>query len=262
MTLHVFVGYDSREHAAWLVCRDSILEPLLGTPGADVQVHPVSHRDLRRRGLFDRPWGVNEQGQTFDIRDRMTFSTEFSHSRFLVPRLAREMGVTTGPVVFVDCDFMFLTPINQMLHGINPQKVVSMVKHGHTRDLAETKMDGQVQAPYFRKLWSSLMVYNMGHPDIDLFDTVHRPNHDSGKTLHGFLELDDAEIGSIDEGWNYIPGFSRPTKAMPDAVHWSLGGPWMEGFERSEFAGLWRRRYREVATELLAGNLNQLFPLG
>lgn len=262
MTIHVFVGYDSREHAAWLVCRDSILEPLLGTRGEDVRVHPVSHRDLRRRGLFDRPWGLNDQGQTYDLRDGLTFSTEFSHSRFLVPLLAREMGVTSGPVVFVDCDFMFLSPIHEMLAGLNRNKVVSVVKHGHTRDMAPLKMDGQVQAPYFRKLWSSLMVYNMGHPDIDLFETLHRPNHDSGKTLHGFLELDDHEIGEIPDSWNYIPGFSHPLTPMPDAVHWSLGGPWMDGYERTEFAASWRRRYRELATELLNGNLNELFPLG
>lgn len=258
MTLHVFVGYDSREHAAWLVCRDSLLKPN-GIPLDGIEVHPVSHRDLRRRGLFDRPWGINAEGKTFDVRDQMTFSTEFSHSRFLVPRLARELGVTSGPVVFVDCDFLFLRPIADMLHGLDRSKVVSMVKHGHTRDLPETKMDDQPQATYFRKLWSSLMVYNMGHEDIDLFDTVHRPNHASGKTLHGFLELDDHEIGEIDPAWNHIPGFSPG--GLPAAIHWSLGGPWMPGHESTEFAGIWRKRYRSVATDLLSGDLNALFPL-
>lgn len=258
MTIHVFVGYDSREHAAWLVCRDSILSPN-GVPLEGIEVHPVSHRDLRRRGLFDRPWGVDTAGQTFDVRDGKPFSTEFSHSRFLVPRMAREMGVTSGAVVFVDCDFLFLRSIKEMLHGIDPTKVVSMVKHDPMRDLPETKMDGQAQQPYFRKLWSSLMVYNMGHPDIDLFDTIHRPNHSPGAALHGFLELDDNEIGAISPDWNFVPGLS--TGGLPKAIHWSFGGPWLEEHAQVEFAGLWRRRYRSVATELLAGDLHALFPL-
>jgi hypothetical protein len=41
-------------------------------------------------------------------------------------------------------------------------------------------MDGMAQQRYFRKLWSSLMVFNMGHPDIDLFDTPHAANFVSG----------------------------------------------------------------------------------
>lgn len=265
MTIHVFVGYDMREHAAWLVCRDTILNPIenggfhMGKK-LDIEVHPVSHRDLRRRGLFDRPWRTDEKGQTWDERDGRPFSTEFSHTRFLVPYLAKEMGITSGPVVFVDCDFMFLRPITEMLHAINPNKVVSVVKHDFSRIEEGEKMDGMAQQRYFRKLWSSLMVFNMGHEDIFLFNTAHDPNHASGSRLHGFLALEDHQIGEIAEGWNYIPGHSVSMRA-PQAVHWSLGGPWMDGYRDSAFGHLWRQRYRDVVTDALDHNLAATFPI-
>lgn len=261
MTLHVFVGYDIREHAAWLVCRDTLLNPIENPSGKrlDIEVHPLAHRELRRAGHFDRPWRVDETGQTWDERDGRPFSTEFSHSRFLVPHLAKKMGIG-GPVVFVDCDFMFLRPITEMLHGVDPRKVISVVKHDFERVAEGVKMDGMSQQRYFRKLWSSLVVYNMAHPDIDLFDTVHAPNFTAGAAMHGYTTLEDHEIGVLPDAWNYIPGHSS-SGVLPSAVHWSLGGPWMPGFEGVAYAPEWRKRFREVLIHAHDKNLASLFPL-
>jgi len=261
MSIPVFVGYDIREHAAWMVCRDTLLKPILDPDRVQgVDVIPLSHRDLRRRGLFTRPWKVAEDGQTWDERDGRPFSTEFSHTRFLVPAIAKQMGYTSGPVVFVDCDFMFLRPICEMLHAINPNKVVSVVKHDFTTIAEGVKMDGMVQQRYFRKLWSSLMVFNLDHPNIDLFDTTHAANHMSGSHLHGFHALEDQEIGEIDPYWNYIPGHS-PEGRPADAVHWSLGGPWMQGFEYAPYASSWRKRYTSLMRHALEHDLPSVFPL-
>lgn len=261
MTLHVFVGYDMREHAAWLVCRDTLLNPVLQPDvDLDIQVHPLSHRQLRRAGHFDRPWRIDEQGQTWDERDGRPFSTEFAHSRFLVPYLAKQMGVMRGPVVFVDCDFMFLRPITEMLHGINPDKAFSVVKHDFERVQEGVKMDGMSQQRYFRKLWSSLMVFNMGHGDIDLLTAPHAANHSTGATLHGFNAFEDAEIGEIPETWNFVPSHSHPG-LLANAVHWSFGGPWMEEFRDAPFAPEWRRRYCAIMSSALAGDLSDTFPL-
>jgi hypothetical protein len=259
MTIHVFVGYDVREHAAWLVCRDTILNPVCGEPLTGVEVHPVSHRDLRRRGLFSRPWRIDESGQTWDVRDGRPFSTEFSHSRFLVPHMARQLGVRSGPVVFVDCDFMFLSPITQMLDGINRSKLVSVVKHDFASVKEGLKMDGMAQQRYFRKLWSSLMVFNMGHEEIEAFHPA-QADHGAGATLHGFLHLDDHEIGEIEPSWNFIPDHSYDTGAV-DAIHWSFGGPWMNEFARAPYASVWRERYREVLQHAIDDQLSETFPL-
>lgn len=261
MTIHVFVGYDIREHAAWLVCRDTILQPDLDRPAlTGVEVHPLPHRDLRRRGLFTRPWRIDEQGQAWDERDGRPFSTEFSHSRFLVPHLAREKGITSGAVVFVDCDFMFMRPITEMLDGIDRTKLLSVVKHDFTTVEEGTKMDGMAQQRYFRKLWSSLMVFNMAHPDIDVFNAWHA-DHGAGSVLHGFRHLEDDEIGTIPDGWNFIPGHTHPG-VLPNAVHWSLGGPWMQGYDLVPYAPQWRSRYKHVISRALETDaLSDTFPL-
>jgi hypothetical protein len=264
MTHHVFVGYDIREHAAWLVCKDTIENPFdIGfVTGSmlDVKVHPLSHRDLRRRKLFDRPWRIDAAGQTWDERDGRPFSTEFAHSRFLVPKLAQDMGITTGLVMFVDCDFMFLRPVTEMLKEIDTTKVVSVIKHDVAQVAEGTKMDGMSQKRYFRKLWSSLMVFNMDHDDISLFTHSHGPNHSSGSSLHGLTPLADEEIGEIDRAWNHIPG-QCPEVQSAKAVHWSLGGPWMPGYEEVAYAEPWRQRYRDVMVSALSQNLAATFPL-
>lgn len=261
MTLHVFVGYDMREHAAWMVCRDTLLNPLEGQHDLplDIQVHPLAHRPLRREGTFDRPWRIDEKGQSWDERDGRPFSTEFSHSRFLVPHLAQEMGLT-GQVVFVDCDFMFRGSIVDMVSGLDPTKVLSVVKHDFESIQAGTKMDGMVQNRYFRKLWSSLMVFNLDHEDIFLFDQ-HFANTWDGSSLHGFTALDDRDIGDIPSEWNHIPGHS-PTSEDPKAVHWSFGGPWMRGFHTTPWAPVWRSRYVEVMQDALTEDLASTFPIG
>jgi hypothetical protein len=260
MTIHVFVGYDVREHAAWQVCRDTLVRPDPNGPRLDIEVHPLSHRDLRRRGLFDRPWKIDESGQFWDDRDGRPFSTEFAHSRFLVPHLAKLMGIKNSAVVFVDCDFMFLRPITEMLDCINPNKVVSVVKHDFHRVQEGVKMDGMLQQRYYRKLWSSLMVFNMGHSDIDLFDAKHPANNSTGSTLHGLRPFEDNEIGDICETWNYIPGHS-PSGVVPNAVHWSFGGPWMKEFEHTLYAYEWRARYRSILLNAHDHHLADLFPL-
>lgn len=252
MTLHVFVGYDTREHAAWLVCRDTLIQPDLDKAPLDVAVHPLSHRELRRRGLFSRPWATDQAGQLWDLRDRRPFSTEFSHSRFLVPHLARELGVESGSAVFVDCDFMFLRPITEMLDAVSHSKPLSVIKHDPRRVREGVKMDGQSQLTYDRKLWSSLMVFNMGHPDTKLFNP-HFVNTWTGASLHGLIGFDDSDIGEIEEDWGWVPGLSRRYVDVPSAVHWSLGGPWLPGYEQTLFGSEWRTRYRHVVDGLITG---------
>ncbi|AXQ68675.1 hypothetical protein HOU00_gp450 [Caulobacter phage CcrPW] len=260
MTLHVFVGYDIREHAAWMVCRDSLLNPIAyeGDAPLDVQVHPVSHRELRRAGVFDRPWRIDEKGQTWDERDGRPFSTEFSHSRFLVPSLAQAMGLT-GQVVFVDCDFMFMHSVVDMVDALDPTKLVSVVKHDFERIAAGTKMDGMSQSRYYRKLWSSLMVFNLDHEDAHLFHP-HYANTWDGSSLHGFQPLTDAEIGDIPSEWNHIPGHSSANE-VPSAIHWSFGGPWMPAYEKAAWAPLWRARYVQVMQDALTDDISTTFPI-
>ena len=86
-----FVGYDAREHEAAQVCAHSIQ---WRDPAARVIF--LNHRELRALGVFNRPWLIQPTGQMIDVIDGKPFSTDFSHTRFLVFHLARALGCT-GP---------------------------------------------------------------------------------------------------------------------------------------------------------------------
>ena len=79
--IHVFVGMDDEQREAYEVCAYSIRQ----NSGPNVKIHPINHRELRKIGLFNRPWKVQPDGNWLDERDGRPFSTTFSHSRFAVP---------------------------------------------------------------------------------------------------------------------------------------------------------------------------------
>lgn len=241
-TRHVFVGYDPREHDAWLVCKHT-LETYHGKR-QDVQAHPLGHRSLRHAGMFSRTWEVDAAGQYHDTIDGKPFSTDFSHSRFIVPHLAKSAGLS-GWVMFVDCDFMFLGPVEALFKlAEGSDKALLCVQHHMSVKDGSKKMDGVLQTSYARKMWSSIMMINLDHPSNDKL-TVDEVNTRAGSWLHQFGWLLDHEIGELPETWNWIPGHSDE-KTAPEAVHYSFGGPYMRGFERVPYAQEWRLFFREV----------------
>ena len=104
--VHVAIGWDSREIDAYQVCEHSLVR----RSSIPVAVTPLMHNNLRYFNLFDREWRIDKNGQHWDVLDNAPFSTEFSHTRFLVPELARRNKVK-GWVIFCDCDFLWLDDI-------------------------------------------------------------------------------------------------------------------------------------------------------
>lgn len=243
--LHVYIGHDDREEEAYQVCRFSIER----RASAPVAIHPLKHRDLRAAGHFTRPWLVSELGQYIDQRDGRPFSTQFAFTRFLTPFLARgEAADNDVPwALFIDCDFLVLDDVHQILMHADPTKAVACVQHAY--DPPEgVKMDGMAQTRYRRKAWSSCVLFNLRHRANDLL-TPYIVNHQPGSWLHGFGWLDDGQIGAIAPGWNHIVG--TPTPSPLHAVHFSEGGPWMAGYEHVPFADEWRaeRKAMRVAED-------------
>jgi hypothetical protein len=217
MKLKVFIGWDPREDIAWEVCRYSILRR---TDSTQVEVYPLVQSKLRAQGLYKRPIDT-------------LAATEFSLTRFLTPHLAGKDGYA----VFVDCDFLFVTDIRNVLTEIDATKAVSVVKHDYTP--AETqKMDGCVQHPYPRKNWSSFMVFNCTHPAVRAL-TPKVVNSAEPAHLHRLQWLSDSEIGDLDKGWNYLEGWYGPKYDKLKAIHYTLGGPWFEDKLDCDFSALW-----------------------
>jgi len=233
MKLQVFVGWDPREDIAWEVCRHSILSR---TDSRQVSVEPLIQAHLRRQGLYTR---------AIDARA----ATEFSLTRFLTPHLA---GVE-GYAIFVDCDFLFLGDIREVLEQIDPSKAISVVKHDYQPTEA-MKMDGCIQHAYPRKNWSSFIVFNCAHPGVRAL-TPAVVNSAEPAYLHRFSWLNDSEIGELDKGWNYLEGWYPDHYEQLKAVHYTLGGPWFEHKRDCDFADLWlaeAQRLRLSTKDLVA----------
>lgn len=232
---HIFIGYDEREDFCFKVAKHSILKHAT----VPVIIHAVNHRELRERGLFTRDWLIDEKGQYFCNVDKKPFSTQFSHSRFLVPELFKLVKTeNSSPLVgFVDCDFLFQCDVKEIFREIKNQKdkAVFVVKHEY-RPNQKIKMDNMVQIRYNKKLWSAFMFFNLEHPANKVLNekTV---NSQSGQFLHnfGWLNNDDL-IGSFSRKYHYVVNHSTGDS---EVVHFTEGGPWFKGFENCEFAEEW-----------------------
>jgi lipopolysaccharide biosynthesis glycosyltransferase len=226
MTLKIYIGWDSREDLAFQVCRHSILRHAAEAPA----IYPLRQASLRELGLYTRP------------PDQLA-STEFSLTRFLVPWLSGHEGWA----LFVDCDFLFTADIGRVFDHVEPGKAVHVVKHDYTPAHA-VKMDGQVQTAYPRKNWSSFMLFDGTHPAVRAL-TPGVVNAATPAFLHRFQWLEDAAIGALPLGWNFLEGEYPCPAEPPPAIHFTNGGPWFAEWADVDYAALWlAERDRWLAT--------------
>ena len=225
--MKVFVGYDTREDIAWQVCKHSII-----SKNKNVDVKPLKLNELREKGWYKRD------------ADKLG-STEFTFSRFLIPELCN----FNGWAVFMDCDMILTTDIKELFDQADDKYAVMCVQHDYTPKEG-VKMDGQTQTLYPRKNWSSMVLWNCGHPSnkkIDM-ELVNDPNT-TGKYLHRFSWLKDEEIGSLSHEWNWLVGwYKQPQDGNPKLIHYTEGGPWFENYRECEFADLWKKELFEMMT--------------
>jgi len=212
--LKVFIGYDSREDIAWRVCRHAILRH-----APELSIIPLRQPELRAAGLYLRPIDPGA-------------STEFSLTRFLTPHLAGPEGWS----LFADCDILFTTDLRRILVGVDPSLAVHVVQHDYV-PRQSVKMDGQVQAAYPRKNWSSLMLFNNAHPAVRAL-TPAVVNAATPGYLHR-MEWVQGAIGALDPAWNFLVGESEPPAQTPFGIHYTNGGPWFAETTDVNFAQLW-----------------------
>lgn len=215
----IFVGYDSREDIAWQVCRHSLLRHAKG----DLDIVALRQSHLRELGLYTRPHDVGS-------------SSEFSLTRFLTPHLAPRRGWA----LFCDCDFLFTADVHEVLVGLDRSKALYCVKHDYTPRY-DVKMDGKQQSTYPRKNWSSFMLFNCEHPDVQAL-TPDVVNSATPSFLHRFEWIrDDHDIGALEMEWNFLEGeYPMPAK-LPRVIHYTNGGPWFEQWQDCNYADLWLR---------------------
>ena len=213
----IFIGYDSKEDIAYRVCKQSLNR----TSSKELDIRSLKLYELVAKNFYTR--GVDPLA-----------STEFTYSRFLIPALMNFKGWA----IFCDCDFLFFEDILTLFNSLDEKKAIYCVKHDYTPK-EKHKMDGQQQTIYPRKNWSSFVVFNCSHPSNKKL-TLDLVNSETGSFLHQFKWLKDDEIGSLDERWNWLEGWtSEHNKNKPYAVHYTRGGPWFNEWQDVEFAKEW-----------------------
>ena len=96
--MSVWIGFDPREKAAFMVARESIRQFDRSIP-----VSAVRLRQLQEEGLHTRPTS-RRLGKLWDEISGAHMATEFAISRFLVPELVRRQGgMPRGWALFMDC---------------------------------------------------------------------------------------------------------------------------------------------------------------
>lgn len=210
--IHVYIGFDERETAAFHVLSHSIHM----NASQPVSITPIMLSQLK--GVY--------------MRERNPLqSTDFSFSRFLAPYLANYQGWG----IFMDCDMVVQDDIAKLWAMRDEQYAVMCVKHDH-QPKEDTKFLGAVQTKYQKKNWSSVMLFNNAKCIALTPDYVNKA---TGLELHQFKWLNsDQQIGEIPQAWNHLVGYNVPN---PNAslIHFTEGGPYFEEYADCEHAVLW-----------------------
>ena len=225
--LSCFIGYDSKEDIAYRVCKYSL------NKRSSLKTNIISLK-------LDELVAKNYYYRSIDP----LASTQFTYSRFLVPALMNFKGWA----LFCDCDFIFLSDVADLIKNVDESKAVYCVQHDYTPK-EKHKMDGKKQTIYPRKNWSSFILFNCSHPSNKKL-TIDLVNQETGAFLHQFKWLNDQEIGSLDERWNWLEGWtSNHNNNQPFAVHFTRGGPWFSEWQDVEYAKEWIKERNEYISK-------------
>lgn len=223
--LSIYIGYDSRHGDLADVCKES-LETAIYTYRNQLGPKPPAERQLLRAlGDIKIEYLDVSKIPEYD-REYADQSTEFTYSRFLIPYLEKYEGFS----IFVDNDFIFKKSPLSLFYYLNYDDPVACVQYEDFTPL-ESKFNGEKNVAYPKKLWSSLMVFNNSHPDCKKLtpDTV---NAATGKYLHQFEWAES--VSRIPERYILTEGYdTEETKPRNIAVHYTRGGPWVDGMDTS-----------------------------
>jgi len=208
--MRIFLGYDVREAVGFHVCVQSIID----TTTARTEITPI--------------YGERRDG-----------TNDFIYARFLVPQACGYQGLA----LFIDgSDMLLREDITGILQDYDPRHAVSVVKHDyitrHPRKYLGTEMESDNRS-YPRKNWSSVMLFNCGHPSNLVLTPEFVAAH-NGADLHRFCWLKDSEIGLLDPKWNVLIGEDDDDRACALA-HFTLGIPHFPKYGACRYSDEWFR---------------------
>lgn len=203
-----FIGHDPVEAGTYHVMSNSLMRH----SSMPVSITPVSLKSLE--GIL--------------TRDRHPLqSNDFAFSRFLVPWMCN----FEGWAVFSDCDMIVLDDPAKLWALRDDRYAVKVVHHTHI-PVESVKYLGTTQTQYSRKNWSSVVLWNCGHPANRIL-TPENINLADGLDLHQFRFLPDELIGYLPKQWNYLVGYDKSNDAK--LVHYTTGGPYFEEYRNCDY---------------------------
>jgi Glycosyl transferase family 8 len=209
----IFIGYDPREAIAFHVCSNSIIR----NSSQPVQIVPVA------LNLFKDYTETHTDG-----------SNHFIYTRFLVPHLMNYQGWA----IFIDGDMILRDDITNLWNLRDDSKAVMVVKHDYKTKMSE-KYLGSKNEDYPRKNWSSVILWNCGHPSNQSV-TPEFVQNATGAAVHRFTWLPDSEIGELPKEWNWLPD-EYGENADAKLLHYTLGTPCFKEFADTPMANEWHR---------------------
>ncbi len=211
--VRLVVGFDARETIAYHVFCQSVLEKTS---------LPVSFLPLVEQSLA----GYKETHHDG--------SNLFTYTRFLTPFL---MGFE-GWAIFADGDMVCRRDIAELWKLRDSSKAVQVVKHDYLTK-SSTKYLGNKNENYPRKNWSSVVLWNCGHPENRCL-TPNLVLSKDGSFLHRFQWLADSLIGELDREWNWL-AIEYDENPSANLIHYTLGTPCFRGYRDSASSEHWHR---------------------
>jgi len=211
--VRLVVEFDVRETVAYHVFCQSVLEKTS---------LPVSFLPLVEKSIA----GYHETH--YDASNR------FTYTRFLTPFLMN----FEGWAIFADGDMVCNRDIATLWKCRDPSKAVQVVKHDY-QTKSSIKYLGNRNENYLRKNWSSLVIWNCGHPENRCL-TPEFISSKNGAYLHRFQWLYDYLIGDLDKGWNWL-AIEYDENPKASLIHYTLGTPCFRDYRTSSSSAHWHK---------------------
>jgi len=224
----IYVGFSPEDMVPTVVAERSLF---LYAPVSRYTLRRVSRGTLR--DAYTRPTTV-VNGHRYDLISEAPMSTDHAIARFFVPWLCAFQDWA----LFTDGDVLCRRAVDDLFACADDHYAVLCVQHPPLDDLGLKKL-GDVQIPYARKNWSSVVLFNCAHPanqalQPDYLNTV------PGRDLHRFAWLTDDQIGALPPDWNYLVDVSPPM-ADPALVHFTRWTPNLPEYAHCPFSDEWYR---------------------
>jgi lipopolysaccharide biosynthesis glycosyltransferase len=216
--LNIFVGYDNRESIVFHTFVQSVLQ--------------------NTKNIFKITPLIKTVLESY-IGNKKDGSNDFIYTRFLVPFLQN----FEGWALYVDGDMICQKDLKDLFALIDDKYAVMVVKHNYVTK-QKNKYLGNINENYPKKNWSSVILWNCGHPSNRLLTPELISSHD-GKYLHRFEWLLDSQIGELPVEWNWL-SVEYPKNPVASIIHYTLGAPCFKEYRNTDMADIWLNYYKDV----------------